>query len=175
MYVLLYVSLAILVVFYVITLIAPKNYKVSRSIEISRPIGEVYEYLRFIKNQDYWSPWKKRDPDMKQTDTGVDGTIGFMVHWDSDHKQVGSGEQEIASLEKNKRIESTLRFLKPFKSISQGFFDLEETNGKTKVTWGFYGTHKAPINVMMLFFNMEKAVGKDFEEGLSDLKIELEK
>lgn len=59
--------------------------------------------------------------------------------------------------------------------MSQGFFDLEETNGKTKVTWGFYGTHKVPVNVMMLFFNMDKAVGKYFEEGLSDLKIELEK
>ncbi len=159
---LLYILVIIVVIFLILIAAAPKKYHVSRSVEIGRLISDVYEYLRFIKNKDYWSPWKKRDPNMKQTDTGIDGTVG-------------SGEQEIASLEENKRIESTLRFLKPFKSLSQGFFDLEETNGKTKVTWGFYGTHKVPVNVMMLFFNMDKAVGKDFEEGLSDLKIELER
>jgi len=175
MYIALYVILAILVLFFLLTIIAPKKYNVSRSVEINKSIDEVYEYLRFIKNQDHWSPWKKRDPNMVQTDTGVDGTIGFTVHWDSDHKQVGSGEQEISNLEKNKRIEATLRFLKPFKSVSQGFFDLEETGSGTKVTWGFYGNHKVPVNVMMLFLNMDKLVGKDFEEGLSDLKIELEK
>lgn len=41
--------------------------------------------------------------------------------------------------------------------------------------WGFYGVSKFLMNIMMLFMNMDKVVGKDFEEGLVKLKIILEK
>lgn len=171
----LYILAAIVVILLLLVAFAPKKYNVNRSITIQKPRAEVYQYLKLLRNQDHWSPWMKRDPDMKQTFTGEDGTIGFTSHWESDHKQVGSGEQEIASLEENKRIESALRFLKPWKSESMGYFGLDDADGgATQVTWGFYGTHKAPLNVMMLFMNMDKVVGKDFEEGLSSLKNVLE-
>jgi len=170
----LYILLIIVAVLFILTLVAPKNYKVSRSVQIDKPISEVFEYIKHVKNQDHWSPWKKRDPGMKQTFTGEDGKIGFVSRWESDHKQVGHGEQEIIKIEEGKLMESELRFLKPFKSTSNGFFHTKEANGGTEVTWGFYGSHKAPMNVMMMFFNMEKAVGKDFEEGLADLKSTLE-
>jgi len=169
-----YIIAVIIAVFIVLVAFAPKKYNMSRNIVIQKPRPEVYQYLKLMKNQDHWSPWKKRDPDMKQTFTGEDGTIGFTTHWDSDHKQVGSGEQEILKLEENRKVESALRFLKPWKSESTGYFDLEDADGGTKVTWGFYGTNKIPFNVMMLFYNMDKAVGKDFEEGLTDLKKVLE-
>jgi hypothetical protein len=42
------------------------------------------------------------------------------------------------------------------------------------VTWGFSGKNKFPVSIMMLFMNMDKTVGKDFEEGLSSLKAQLE-
>jgi hypothetical protein len=45
---------------------------------------------------------------------------------------------------------------------------------KTLVTWGFSGRNPIPFNVFMLFYNMDKTVGKDFEEGLSELKKILE-
>ena len=111
---------------------------------------------------------------MKQEFSGEDGTVGFVSRWDSDHKQVGSGEQEILRIAENDRIETKLRFFKPFKSESDAYIATEESGGKTKVIWGFHGTHKVPANVMMMFFNMDKAVGKDFDEGLGDLKTLLE-
>ena len=46
---------------------------------------------------------------------------------------------------------------------------------QTKVTWGFSGENKFPVNIFMLFYNMDKAAGKDFEEGLNSLKALLEK
>ena len=170
-----YILAAIIVVIILLWAFAPSKYNIHRSIDIDRPKEEVYQYLKYIKNQDHWSPWQKRDPDMKRIFTGEDGTIGFISRWESDHKQVGSGEQEIVSLKENKRIKSALRFYKPWKSESNGYFDLfGRENGGTKVTWGFYGTNKPPMNIFMLFFNMDKAVGKDFEEGLSELKKVLE-
>lgn len=175
MYIALYILAAIVGIIIILALVAPKKYNVSRSISINRSKSEVYDYLKYIKKQDDWSPWQQRDPDMKRKFTGEDGTVGFVSWWDSEHKQVGSGEQEIKILEPHDRIESELRFLKPWKSESMGYFQLdEEGNNSTRVTWGFYGTNKVPINIMMLFFNMDKAVGKDFEEGLSNLKAKME-
>ena len=44
----------------------------------------------------------------------------------------------------------------------------------TKVIWGFSGKNKFPMSIMMLFMSMDKAIGKDFEEGLASLKQILE-
>lgn len=171
----LYILLGIIALVFILMLIAPKKYHVSRSIQINRPIGEVFDYLKYIKNQDHWSPWKKRDPNMKQSFTGEDGAVGFVSHWESDHKQVGVGEQEITLILPNERIENELRFFKPWKSVSNGFYTVREVDANTtEVIWGFHGVNKPPMNVFMLFFNMDKAVGNDFEEGLTELKRVLE-
>jgi len=170
-----YILAGLLVLILLLAALAPKNYHVTRSVTINRPLGEVFSYVKMVKNQDYWSPWKKRDPNMKQEFLGQDGTIGFVSKWESDHKQVGSGEQEIISIIENERMEAQLRFLKPFKSVSTGFFETRDAgNNSTEVVWGFYGDNKFPVSIMMLFMNIDKAVGKDFEEGLADLKQTLE-
>ncbi|MEP0131944.1 MAG: hypothetical protein ABJJ25_02900 [Eudoraea sp.] len=46
---------------------------------------------------------------------------------------------------------------------------------ETEVSWGFSGKNKFPVSIMILFMNMDKTVGKDFEEGLVSLKDILEK
>ncbi|MEW4922558.1 SRPBCC family protein [Algibacter sp. 2305UL17-15] len=173
--ILLYIVLAIVAICILLVLIAPKKYDVNRNIIIDKPLPEVFQYLKFIKNQDEWSPWKKKDPDMKQEFIGTDGEIGFLSKWVG-NKDVGSGEQEITGIIKNEIIISKLRFLKPWKSESDAYLKVEEiTPNKTKVIWGFSGESKPPTNVFFLFFNMDKAVGKDFEEGLASLKLILEK
>ncbi|MDC7993742.1 SRPBCC family protein [Altibacter sp. HG106] len=154
--------------------LAPKKYDVRRSILVDRSLPEVFEYLKYLKNQDQWSPWSKRDPNMQKEIRGTDGTVGAVSHWKG-NKKVGEGEQEIKSIIENERIDSELRFLKPFKSTSDAYLLVRAlSDTKTEVTWGFSGTHKPPMNVMMLFFNMEKSVGTDFEAGLRDLKLQLE-
>lgn len=170
-----YIVIGIVLLIVILALIAPKSYEVSRNIIINKPLSEVFTYLKSLKNQDNWSPWAERDPNMKKTFTGTDGEVGCISAWESDHKQVGSGEQEIISITDNKEIAAQLRFLKPFKSTSDAYTRVTEVEGGTKVTWGFSGKNKFPVNIMMLFMNMEKAVGGDFEQGLAKLKSVLEK
>jgi len=171
----LYIVLSIIFVIIILGLIAPKSYDVSRNIKIKRTSKEIFEYLRFFNNHDQWSPWFERDPKMKKTLTGTDGEVGFVSAWESDHKQVGSGEQEIKSFVENKVINSELRFLKPFKSTSSAYFKFDVVGEKeTRVTWGFSGKNKFPMSIVMLFMNMDKAVGGDFEAGLVKLKVILE-
>lgn len=169
-----YIVLAIIVVFLILGLVAPKYYEVNRSIIVNKPVSEVFNYLKFLKNQDDWSPWKKKDPNMKQTFLGVDGEVGFISKWEGE-KVVGSGEQEITKIVENESVDTELRFIKPWKSQSDAYLrviGLEDQ--QTNVTWGFKGKNVFPFSVFILFMNMDKAVGKDFEEGLENLKQQLE-
>jgi len=174
MYTLLYVLFVIVAIVLILAIIAPKTYDVFRTIEISKPKDEVFEYLKYLKKQDTWSPWAKKDPNMEKKFTGTDGEIGAINYWKG-NKDVGEGEQEITKIIPGKRIEGELRFLKPWKSTSDCYFDVAEAADKsTKVTWGFKGKNKFPMSIMMLFMSMDKMVGKDFEEGLATLKSQLE-
>jgi len=171
----LYILGGLVVLILVLALIAPKTFEVSRSIEIEKGKKEVFEYLRFLKKQDEWSPWQKKDPNMEKTFTGTDGEVGALSHWVG-NKDVGEGEQEITKIVEGERVESRLRFIKPWKSESDAFLSVKEVGGgNTEVTWGFSGNNKFPFSIMTLFMSMDKMIGKDFEEGLSSLKSNLEK
>lgn len=174
MYTLLYILIGLVVLILILAMIAPKSYNVFRTIEVSKPKAEVFEYLKYLKKQEEWSPWAKKDPDMDRKFTGTDGKVGAVSYWNG-NKEVGEGEQEITKIIEGERIEGELRFLKPFKSTSDCYLQVDELNdNKTKVTWGFSGKNKFPMSIMMLFMNMDKMVGKDFEEGLQSLKSKLE-
>jgi len=173
---LLYILVGLVVLILILAMIAPKTYNVFRTVEVSRPKSEVFEYLKSLKKMDEWSPWARKDPNMEKKFSGTDGEVGALSYWNG-NKDVGEGEQEITRIVDGERIESELRFLKPWKSTSDCYTEVDDTgNGRTKVTWGFSGKNKFPMSIMMLFMSMDKMVGKDFEAGgLKNLKTVLEK
>ncbi|GLB53752.1 potassium-transporting ATPase subunit F [Neptunitalea chrysea] len=171
---LIYILLILVTLVLFLAFVAPKTYNVSRSVIVERPAAEVYNFLKYLKNQDSWSPWNKKDPNMKKTFTGTDGEIGFISAWEG-NKDVGAGEQELTNFVEGSFVQSKLRFFKPWKSESDAYLRVEEVAIGAKVTWGFAGKNPFPFSIFMLFMNMDKAVGKDFEEGLQNLKDILEK
>lgn len=46
---------------------------------------------------------------------------------------------------------------------------------QTKVKWGMRGKMIYPFKIMQLFMNMDKVIGKDFQTGLDNLEVMLEK
>jgi hypothetical protein len=102
--------------------------------------------------------------------------VGSILKWESEHPDVGAGEQEIKKIVDGERIEVELRFKKPFESTSIGHTITESVGeDKTKVKWGFEGSMPRPMNIMLLFMDIEQQAGKEFEEGLGMLKSVLEK
>jgi hypothetical protein len=170
---LLVIVLVVVLLVIVLATVAPKTYNVSRNIVVQKPVDEVFHVVRSLVKHDEWSPWSKKDPEMEKKLTGTDGEVGSMMYWDG-NKDVGSGEHEITGIVENEIVESELRFLKPWKSTSSAYIKTEANGDETKVTWGFSGKNKFPFSIMMLFMSMEKHVGKDFEEGLQNLKNMLE-
>jgi hypothetical protein len=171
----LYIILGIVAGLLLAGLFIPKGMKATREIVINKPNTEVFNYIKQLKNQDNYSKWGSMDPNMKKEYKGTDATIGFVSAWEG-NKKVGQGEQEITGIEEGKKLQTELRFIKPFKSISQSSMTTEAiSENSTKVSWGFEGSMNYPMNVMKLFMNMEKAIGNDFSIGLSNLKALMEK
>ncbi|WP_047245103.1 SRPBCC family protein [Maribacter thermophilus] len=169
-----YIFVAIVALVLLLAAIAPKTYRVSRSIQINSSKDVVFSYLKYLEKQREWSPWSKKDPNMQTKLIGTDGEVGAVSYWNG-NREVGEGEQEIKKVVEGERVEGELRFFKPMKSQSDCYFDLEESSDDTcKVTWGFAGKNRFPFSIMMLFMSMDKMVGKDFEEGLQTLKDLLE-
>lgn len=157
----------------IIALFVKNQYTVVRQITIGKPKTEVYNYLRYLKNQDNFSKWAKMDPNMKKEYSGTDGTVGFVSSWDSE--KIGKGEQEIKTLKEGERIDYELRFIKPVASVSPAYITTEDDSNDTKVTWGLQGNMPYPFNILLLFMDMENMVGNDIQAGLTDLKTILEK
>jgi len=110
---------------------------------------------------------------MEKEFVGTDGEVGAISRWKG-NKEVGEGEQEITKVVEGQRIESRLRFFKPWKSESDAFIAVAGSGDGSKVTWGFSGNNKFPFSIMTLFISMDKMMGKDFENGLQSLKENLE-
>ncbi len=170
-----YVILGIIVLILLAGLVISKDISATKEIIINRPVDEVFNYIKYLKNQQHYSKWATLDPDMKNEFRGTDGEPGFVNHW-SGNKKVGEGEQEITAVEEGKALHTDLRFIRPFKSFAKAKMTVEALDaGSTKVTWGFESKMNYPMNVMKLFMNMSEMVGKDFSTGLSNLKTLMEK
>jgi hypothetical protein len=167
---------AIIAIPLVAALFVKKEYSVEREISVDRSKPEVFEYIKYLKNQDNFSKWANMDPQMEKSYRGTDGTVGFVSAWNSQQDDVGQGEQEIIKILDGERIDYELRFLRPFKSISPAYMTTEsESENRTRVVWGFNGKMNYPMNLMLLFMDFEKMIGEDLELGLINLKAELEK
>lgn len=160
----------------VIALFVKKNYALERSITINKPVSEVFDFARHLKNEDKYSVWVQADPNMKREFSGVDGTVGFTSAWDSANKSVGKGTQTIVNIVANERVDKKLHFIKPFEGLADAYMATSAQGANaTKVAWGMSSSMKYPMNFMLLFMNMDKMLGKDMETGLSNMKNVLEK
>ena len=100
------ITLAVIIgAFLLVALFVKKDYAVKREITISKPNQQVFEYIKYLKNQDNYSKWNMMDPAMTKTYSGTDGTVGFVAAWDSQNENVGKGEQEIKGITEGERMD----------------------------------------------------------------------
>lgn len=170
-----YIILGIIAALLLAGLVISKDISATKEIIINKPKDEVFNYIKYLKNQQHYSKWATLDPSMKNEFRGTDGQPGFVNHWVG-NKKVGEGEQEITAIEEGKALDTDLRFIKPFKSFAKSRMTVEAVDASsTKVSWGFESKMNYPMNVIKLFMNMSEMVGKDFSTGLANLKTIMEK
>ncbi len=160
----------------IVALFVNGEYNVKREVDIKKPKAQVFEYIKYVKNQDYFSKWNMMDPNMKKSYKGTDGTVGFVYSWEGNPDNVGTGEQEIIKITEGERMDFKLRFKVPFEAQDDAYMITTATDtATTHVTWGFSGKMPYPMNFMCLFMNMDEMVGPDLATGLENLKAVMEK
>lgn len=152
----------------------PDAFRVQRTASINAPPDKVFGLINDFHTWASWSPWEKKDLGMKKTHSGPAQGKGAVLEWDG-NKDVGTGRMEVLESVPASKIAIKLDFFKPFETHNQAEFILIPKDGSTGVTWAMYGPQPFMMKVMDLVMNMDKMVGKDFEDGLANLKALAEK
>lgn len=170
------ILVGIIALLLLVALFVDGNYSVEREVTINKSKQEVFDYVKYLKNQDQFSVWAQIDPNMKKEYRGEDATVGFVSAWYSEDPKAGKGEQKIIQIAEGERIDYELHFIEPFESTDYAYLSFASVNDSvTNVKWGFNGKMKYPMNLMMLTMDMEKMLAPDLQNGLNNLKGILEK
>jgi uncharacterized protein YndB with AHSA1/START domain len=163
------VSLVLVALFIAVVATRPSHFHVERSVSISAPPEVVFAFINDFHHWSAWSPWEKLDPGMKREYSGSAQGVGARYDWVG-NDDVGSGSMRIEDSQAASRLRIALEFKAPFEAQNEASFRLTPEAGATTVTWGMDGENNFMFKAVGLFMNMDEAIGKDFQEGLSNLK-----
>jgi len=173
--IILLIILVILVLLFILASFTSDHYSIHAVIIINRPSHIVFDFVKYLKHADRYNKWTMLDPNIKRSFMGLDGSVGFVSSWDSEVKQVGTGEQEITAIDEGKRIDYEIRFEKPFHSTASAHIcTLPVSDSKTEVEWVFGGRRTILMKVIHLVFNLPKMLQSDLTESLHNMKRILE-
>jgi Polyketide cyclase / dehydrase and lipid transport len=147
----------------------PETFAVCRSATINAPADRIFGLINDFHHWASWSPFEKLDPAMTKTFSGPESGPGSSYAWVGNRK-AGAGSMTISSATPSSRVGIAMEFLKPFKSESTVQFVIEPSGAGHQVTWTMSGKNQLVSKVMSVFMSMDKLIGKDFAEGLSNLK-----
>jgi uncharacterized protein YndB with AHSA1/START domain len=150
------------------------TFRIERSGTINAPADRIFAVLNDFRQWGGWSPWEHKDPDMKRTYGGPERGKGATYGWEGD-KNVGTGRMEILEAKTPSKLVIKLDFFKPFEAHNTAEFTMLPQGNGTNVHWVMHGPSNFMSKVMGVFMNFDKMVGKDFEQGLANLKRLTEK
>jgi hypothetical protein len=146
----------------------PDSFRVERSTRIQAQPDAVFALINDLHSFNTWNPFEKKDPAIKGSYSGSASGKGAAYGWQSD--KVGVGSMEIVDTAPASRVTMKLDFVKPFEAHNIAEFTLKPDADATQVTWAMHGPAPFISKLMQVFFSMDKMIGKDFEDGLSNLK-----
>ncbi len=153
-------------------MLLPSKVHVERSIVINAPAAKIFNEINSLQKWSAWDPWHKKDPNMVNEYSGPESGVGNKNIWKSNNKDVGNGAQTITESVSNEKIITELDFGDQGKG--GGSFLLAAEGEGTKIVWGMDADMGMnPIGKIFGLF-MEGMVGKEFEEGLNNLKAHVE-
>ncbi|MBV2360324.1 SRPBCC family protein [Thalassococcus sp. CAU 1522] len=158
----------LIAIFAIVGMLLPRQVTIERSIRIDAGVEQVFPHVAGLKAMAAWSPWLDRDPDVQLTYSGPDTGEGATLDWASEHPNVGNGHQVITGFEENVLVTTALDFGEM--GTANADLVLEEADGVTTVTWTLDADMGAGPFGRWMGLMMDRAVGPDYELGLSRLK-----
>jgi hypothetical protein len=170
-------AIAVLVIIGAVLALAafrPDSFRVQRATSIKAPPEKIFPLVNDFQRWGTWSPWEKKDPNMKRSFGGAAQGRGSTYAWEGDGN-VGQGRMEITEASAPSTVRIKLDFTKPFEAHNLVEFTMLPKGESTEVTWNMQGPVPYLAKIVHLFINMDRMVGQDFEAGLANLKAAAEK
>jgi hypothetical protein len=156
----------------VLAAMKPDTFRVARSTSINAPPGKIFPLINDLHQFNTWNPFEKKDPGTG-TYSGPAAGKGASYAWNS--KQLGIGSMTIADTTEPSRVAMKLDFVKPFEAHNDVEFTIDPKGGASEVTWSMTGETPYLAKIVHVLIPMEKMVGRDFEDGLANMKAIAEK
>lgn len=152
----------------------PDEFSVQRSLVVKASPEKVFPFINNQKKWAEWSPWEKMDVAMMKELSGPESGVGSIYKWRGNSK-VGAGRSEIVESIPSRKVAFKLEMAEPFEAKNDVQFTLAPKDGGTEVTWVMKGKQTYIAKVMGIVFDCEKMAGRQFEDGLVNLKALAEK
>jgi hypothetical protein len=147
----------------------PDEFRVERRLRIAATPDQLWPLVGELRGFNRWNPYERKDPLIKTNYSGPAAGIGSHYAWQSD--KVGTGSMEVTGQQPGRAVQMKLDFLKPFEAHNQAEFALQPlADGATEVRWTMAGPANFVSKLMGVFINMDQMVGRDFEDGLQNLR-----
>lgn len=151
----------------------PDSFRVQRSVRIDAPPQAVHPLINNLAQMNSWSPFVRRDPNLKGTYRGPAEGPGAGYDF-AGNREVGKGSVDIVASSPGK-ITMRLHMREPMEGLNTVEFTLVPQGNATNVTWAMHGPSPYLSKLMGLVMDMDKMVGGAFEAGLAELKTRAEK
>lgn len=165
----LFVLLALIVVFVVVVALQPSEFHVERSVTVAAPPADVFAEVNDFHKWDAWSPWAKLDPHAKVGFEGPEAGEGTVMTW-AGNSEVGAGKMTLVESRPDELVKARVDFTEPFEGTSMSQFTFKPGDDGTTVTWSMDDQHNFVEKAMCLIMNGKGMVGEQMEKGLSQLK-----
>jgi len=149
------------------SLLLSSDFKVTRSQLVAAPPERVYELVVDPRRWKEWSVWNRRDPAMQISYEGAASGVGAVWAWKSATE--GDGRMSFTAAEPARRLAYDLYF-PDFGTTSTGEITLAAEGSGTRVTWSMAGNMGSNPVFRWIALFADRMVGKDFDEGLAQLK-----
>jgi hypothetical protein len=163
--------LIILALLAIVSQFLPTTFHVERSITIAAKSDEILPWVNQPSRWSAWSPWTSdKDSSLAYKYEGPEQGIGAISKWES--KKFGDGMMKVTEADPATGVKFDLDFHKG--NPCRAAIKFEPVSESTKVTWSMDGAvSRNPVDRYFTFL-IDKLVGKDFEEGLGNLKKRVE-
>jgi hypothetical protein len=144
------------------------EFAIERSIRIAASDTTVFELINDLRKWEHWNPNGRGDTAMERTYSGEARGIGAIATWRS--RRSGAGKMQITSATPCSEIIVAIDFERPVKVRNVNTFQLTRAGSETILTWSMRGPKPPLAKLLGLIFNVDKAMVKHFDDGLSKLE-----
>lgn len=162
-----YVFGGLLLLFLLLTLLAPGRFVVERKAELAASAQAVSQIIADFHRYTEWNPWMTRDETVQISVSGAAATAGHCLSWKG--KKTGSGEIVLQSAN-DSAIHWLIHYTKPWKMKGEDRLSLRSTGAnKVEISWQHRGQLPWPFARLMGGF-VRRSLGYQFESAFENLK-----